>query len=65
MGVMVWSPLSGGWLSGQKGTAVELEGSRRRQIAIMPDRFDMSDPANQRKLEAANRFERELPTTPD
>jgi aryl-alcohol dehydrogenase-like predicted oxidoreductase len=56
MGVMVWSPLGGGWLSGNKGSAAELEGSRRRQIAIMPDRFDMSDPANQRKLEAANRL---------
>jgi aryl-alcohol dehydrogenase-like predicted oxidoreductase len=51
MGVIPWSPLSGGWLSGKyrKGDHPE---SRRAQM--MPARYDMSRPENQRKLEAAD-----------
>jgi aryl-alcohol dehydrogenase-like predicted oxidoreductase len=56
MGAMVYSPLSGGWLSGHKRTTEELEASRRRQIKQMPDRFDMTVPENHRKLEAATRL---------
>jgi aryl-alcohol dehydrogenase-like predicted oxidoreductase len=50
MGVIPWSPLAGGWLSGKwrKGTD---PGSRR--AALVPDRYDLSHPENQRKLEAA------------
>jgi aryl-alcohol dehydrogenase-like predicted oxidoreductase len=51
MGVIPWSPLAGGWLSGRyrKGDYPE---SRRAQL--IPRRYDMSIPANQRKLEAAD-----------
>jgi aryl-alcohol dehydrogenase-like predicted oxidoreductase len=51
MGVIPWSPLAGGWLSGRyrKGDFPE---SRRAQM--IPRRYDMSIPANQRKLEAAD-----------
>jgi aryl-alcohol dehydrogenase-like predicted oxidoreductase len=51
MGVIPWSPLAGGWLSGRyrKGDHPE---SRRAQM--IPKRYDMSIPANQRKLEAAD-----------
>jgi aryl-alcohol dehydrogenase-like predicted oxidoreductase len=51
MGVIPWSPLAGGWLSGRyrKGDHPE---SRRAQM--LPRRYDMSIPANQRKLEAAD-----------
>jgi aryl-alcohol dehydrogenase-like predicted oxidoreductase len=51
MGVIPWSPLAGGWLSGRyrKDNVPE---SRRAQM--IPRRYDMSLPANQRKLEAAD-----------
>jgi aryl-alcohol dehydrogenase-like predicted oxidoreductase len=52
MGVIPWSPLAMGWLSGRYGKGKETpDASRRAQM--MPARYDMSDPANQRKLEAA------------
>ncbi len=49
MGVIVWSPLAGGWLSGKfrKGKPVEKTGRAER----IPERFDESLPGNQRKYE--------------
>jgi aryl-alcohol dehydrogenase-like predicted oxidoreductase len=52
MGVIPWSPLAGGWLSGKYRKGQDLPESRRAQR--MPGRYDMSDPANQRKLDAAD-----------
>jgi aryl-alcohol dehydrogenase-like predicted oxidoreductase len=52
MGVIVWSPLAGGWLTGRYRAGVELPSSRRAQL--IPARYDMSLPANRRKLEAAD-----------
>src|SRR6202030_665675 len=51
MGVIPWSPLAGGWLSGRwrKG-AGDLTSRRAERI---PGRYDLSIPANQAKLEAA------------
>jgi len=51
MGVIPWSPLAGGWLSGRYRKD-DVPDSRRAEM--MPDRYDMSDPANQRKLDAAD-----------
>jgi aryl-alcohol dehydrogenase-like predicted oxidoreductase len=51
MGVIPWSPLAGGWLSGRYRKDDYPE-SRRAQM--IPRRYDMSLPANQRKLEAAD-----------
>jgi aryl-alcohol dehydrogenase-like predicted oxidoreductase len=53
MGVIPWSPLAGGWLSGKfrRGTGEEPT-SRRSQM--LPQRYDLSIPANQRKLDAAD-----------
>ncbi len=52
IGVIPWSPLAMGWLSGRYSRGGETpEVSRRAQM--IPGRYDMSDPANQRKLEAA------------
>jgi aryl-alcohol dehydrogenase-like predicted oxidoreductase len=48
MGVIPWSPLAGGWLSGRFG--VGRENTSRRSDRI-PGRYDLSIPANQRKLE--------------
>jgi aryl-alcohol dehydrogenase-like predicted oxidoreductase len=52
MGVMTWSPLAGGWLSGRwrKG-ASDLTSRRAERI---PARYDLSLPANQAKLEATD-----------
>ncbi len=52
MGVIAWSPLGGGWLSGRWRKGAEDLTSRRS--ALIPDRYDLSIPANQRKLEAAD-----------
>ena len=52
MGVIPWSPLAGGWLSGRyKLGADQPESSRASRL---PARFDLSLPGNQRKLEAAD-----------
>jgi len=52
IGVIPWSPLAMGWLSGRYGKGGETpDASRRAQM--IPGRYDMSNPANQRKLEAA------------
>ena len=51
MGVIPWSPLAGGWLSGRWRKGADDLTSRRS--ALIPARFDLSDPANQRKLDAA------------
>jgi aryl-alcohol dehydrogenase-like predicted oxidoreductase len=54
MGVLPWSPLAGGWLSGRYRKGEELPTSRRGER--MAPRYDMSNPANQRKLDAADAF---------
>jgi aryl-alcohol dehydrogenase-like predicted oxidoreductase len=48
MGVIPWSPLAGGWLSGRFGQGQENTSRRAQRI---PGRYDLSLPANQRKLE--------------
>src|SRR3978361_974501 len=50
-GAIARSPLAGGWLSGRWRTGAEDLTSRRS--AMIPDRYDLSIPANQAKLEAA------------
>jgi aryl-alcohol dehydrogenase-like predicted oxidoreductase len=52
MGVIPWSPLAGGWLSGKWRVGGEDLTSRRS--AMLPARYDLSIPGNQRKLEAAD-----------
>jgi aryl-alcohol dehydrogenase-like predicted oxidoreductase len=49
MGVLVWSPLNGSWLTGRYRVGGEAPSGGR--AARMPARFDTSLPANQRKLE--------------
>jgi aryl-alcohol dehydrogenase-like predicted oxidoreductase len=53
MGVISWSPLAGGWLSGKYG---EGKDNSSRRAARLPARYDMSLPANQRKLEIVIRL---------
>jgi aryl-alcohol dehydrogenase-like predicted oxidoreductase len=52
MGVIAWSPLAGGWLSGKwRKDGADLTS---RRSAMIPKRYDLSIPANQRKLDAAD-----------
>jgi aryl-alcohol dehydrogenase-like predicted oxidoreductase len=53
MGILTYSPLSGGWLSGN-WTADSSPASPARQRLVA--RFDMSLPENQRKLEAVEQL---------
>jgi len=52
MGVIPWGPLCGGFLSGGYRLGQPAPGSLRSQR--LPQRFDLSLPGNQRKLEAAD-----------
>jgi aryl-alcohol dehydrogenase-like predicted oxidoreductase len=56
MAVIPWSPLAGGWLTGRYRVGEELPQSHRADR--LPARYDMSLPANQRKLEAADALAR-------
>jgi aryl-alcohol dehydrogenase-like predicted oxidoreductase len=49
MGVIVWSPLNRGWLSGKYRKAEALQSSSRSDR--LPEIFDSSKPENHRKLE--------------
>jgi aryl-alcohol dehydrogenase-like predicted oxidoreductase len=55
MGVIVWSPLAGGWLTGRylqdRGAAAEKVERVRVRGEFVARRFDLSEPGNQRKLE--------------
>ncbi|MCG5220698.1 aldo/keto reductase [Streptosporangium sp. KLBMP 9127] len=54
MGVITWSPLAGGWLSGKYRENQEVPTSRR--AGLLPSRYDLSLPGNRLKLAAAERF---------
>ena len=53
LGVLVWSPLASGWLSGaiRAGQAISTNRS-----SIMPQRFDAGIPANQAKMDAVEQL---------
>ncbi|HEV7763154.1 MAG TPA: aldo/keto reductase [Acidimicrobiales bacterium] len=52
MGVIAWSPLGGGWLSGKWRLGVD--GLTSRRAGRIPDRYDIDKPENQAKLRAAD-----------
>jgi aryl-alcohol dehydrogenase-like predicted oxidoreductase len=60
MGLLAWSPLNGGWLSGkyrqgapapEQSRATLVQGQWGDHYPILRTRFDLSRPGNQRKLE--------------
>jgi aryl-alcohol dehydrogenase-like predicted oxidoreductase len=53
MGIIPWSPLAGGWLSGKYGAGKE---NASRRAARLPARYDLSLPGNQRKLEIVDQL---------
>jgi aryl-alcohol dehydrogenase-like predicted oxidoreductase len=56
MAVMSYSPLAGGWLSGRWRKDAGQQSSSR--ASRLPERFDLSLPANQRKLDAVEQLAR-------
>ncbi len=60
MGVITWSPLAGGWLTGRYRHGAEIDMTSGR-AARLPQRFDPSLAANQRKLDLVD----ELTTVAD
>jgi aryl-alcohol dehydrogenase-like predicted oxidoreductase len=56
MGVIPWAPLASGWLSGRWRKDAELPSSTRAER--LSARYDLSQPANQRKLEVADQLAR-------
>ena len=54
LGVLPWSPLAGGWLTGRYRKDEQVPTSRR--AVRLPARYDLSQPGNQRKLDAADAF---------
>jgi aryl-alcohol dehydrogenase-like predicted oxidoreductase len=53
LGVLVWSPLAGGWLSGAVRAGREVTTNRS---ALMPQRFDPAVPANRAKMDAVEQL---------
>jgi aryl-alcohol dehydrogenase-like predicted oxidoreductase len=51
MGVIAWSPLNGGWLTGKYRRGEPIPTGARATRGRIPERFDMSRPDNQQKLE--------------
>jgi aryl-alcohol dehydrogenase-like predicted oxidoreductase len=53
LGVLVWSPLASGWLSGAIRAGQDIATSRS---TFMPQRFDTAIPANRARLDAVERL---------
>ena len=53
MGVLAWSPLASGWLSGAVRRDREITTNRS---AVLPQRFDLSLPTNRARLEAVEQL---------
>ncbi|MFI7129935.1 aldo/keto reductase [Nonomuraea sp. NPDC050153] len=53
LGVLVWSPLASGWLSGAVREGREIATHRS---AIRPERFDLSVPSNRARLDAVEQL---------
>ncbi|MEU3628306.1 aldo/keto reductase [Amycolatopsis coloradensis] len=53
LGVLAWSPLASGWLSGAVREGREITTNRSK---VRPQRFDLAVPANRTRLEAVERL---------
>lgn len=53
LGVLAWSPLASGWLSGAVREGQEITTNRSK---VLPERFDTTIPANQARLDAVERL---------
>ncbi|MFF3611464.1 aldo/keto reductase [Streptomyces sp. NPDC002580] len=55
LGVLAWSPLASGWLSGAVREGRDVTTSRSK---LLPQRFDLAVPANRARLDAVERLAR-------
>jgi aryl-alcohol dehydrogenase-like predicted oxidoreductase len=53
MGVLAWSPLASGWLSGAIRAGREIATNR---VKVVPQRFDLDVPANRARLDAVEKL---------
>ncbi|MBP0461238.1 aldo/keto reductase [Streptomyces montanisoli] len=53
LGVLAWSPLAGGWLSGAIREGRPFDTNRS---SLLPERYDMTMPANRARLDAVERL---------
>ncbi len=53
LGVLAWSPLASGWLSGAVRAGQEITTNRAK---LVPERFDIAIPANRARLDAVERL---------
>lgn len=53
LGVLAWSPLASGWLSGAVRAGQEITTNR---AAVVPERFDLTVPANRARLDAVEQL---------
>ena len=62
MGVIVWSPLAGGWLAGKyrrgQEAPADSRGARWKGVRPVFNRYDVENPQNQRKLDLVEDLER-------
>ena len=58
MGVLAWSPLNGGWLTGKYRRDQDTPTDSRMTIRRIPERFDVSLPGNARKLELVGELDK-------
>ncbi len=56
MGVIVWSPLAAGWLTGRYRSLDDIDITRGRPSHV-PARFDPALPGNQRKLQLVDQLD--------
>jgi aryl-alcohol dehydrogenase-like predicted oxidoreductase len=56
MGVIPWSPLAGGWLTGRYRRNADIPAPTSAARQRLTARYDLSLPANQRKLDAAEQL---------
>jgi len=56
MALIPWSPLQGGWLSGRYRKGADNEGPMSEARRRLTNRYDLSLPENQRKLDAAEQL---------
>ncbi|MGH9065797.1 MAG: aldo/keto reductase [Acidimicrobiales bacterium] len=57
MGVIPWSPLAGGWLAGKYRRDRDAPPDSRAARGRIPERYDLSLPGNQRKLDLVEQLE--------
>lgn len=53
MGVLAWSPLASGWLSGAVRAG---QPATTHRAAVLPDRFDLDAPHNRARLDAVEKL---------